>query len=116
MIEPLAFYKNLANETRLKCLLLIQQEGELHMSELMQALHELQPKIAHHIAPLLKSNLLLGNQKGQWIYYRLNPNLPLWVKTVLAQTAKSNFAFVEESLKNLYAMGDRPRLVKRYRD
>ena len=40
MIEPLAFYKILANETRLKCLLLIQQEGELHMSELMQALSD----------------------------------------------------------------------------
>ena len=34
-MQPVAFFKALADETRLKCLLLIQREGELCVCELM---------------------------------------------------------------------------------
>lgn len=44
-MNPLPFYKALADETRLRCLLLIQREGELCVCELVAALDEIQPKM-----------------------------------------------------------------------
>ena len=112
MIEPLKFYKGLADETRLKSLILIQIEGELCVCELMAALDEAQPKISRHLALLRADKILLDRRQGQWIYYRLNPDLPEWAKTVLAQTAKSNPTFIANNLKKLCSMGDRPERVE----
>jgi ArsR family transcriptional regulator len=112
MIEPLQFYKSLADETRLKSLILIQMEGELCVCELMAALDEVQPKISRHLALLRSDKILLDRRQGQWIYYRLNPELPDWAKTVLAQTAESNRAFIADNLKKLCSMGDRPERTK----
>jgi len=112
MIEPLQFYKYLADETRLKSLILIHMEGELCVCELMAALDEVQPKISRHLALLRTDKILLDRRQGQWIYYRLNPDLPEWAKTVLAQTAESNRAFIADNLKNLCSMGDRPAREK----
>ena len=112
MIEPLQFYKNLADETRLKSLILIQLEGELCVCELMAALDQIQPKISRHLALLRNDKILLDRRQGQWIYYRLNPDLPEWAKTVLAETAKSNRTFIEENYKKLCCMGDRPERSK----
>lgn len=112
MIEPLAFYKNLADDTRLKSLLLIQLEGELCVCELMAALDQIQPKISRHLALLRKDKILLDRRQGQWIYYRLNPDLPNWAKAVLSETAESNHAFIDGNLKKLCCMGDRPERLK----
>ncbi len=87
-------------------------EGELCVCELMAALDEVQPKISRHLALLRTDKILLDRRQGQWIYYRLNPNLPEWAKTVLAQTAESNRAFIADNLKNLCSMGDRPERAK----
>lgn len=112
MIHPLQFYKGLADETRLKSLILIQLEGELCVCELMAALGQAQPKISRHLALLRQDKILLDRRQGQWIYYRLNPELPEWAKTVLAETAESNRAFIEDNHKNLCCMGDRPERAK----
>lgn len=112
MIEPLQFYKSLADETRLKSLILIQLEGELCVCELMAALDQIQPKISRHLALLRNDKILLDRRQGQWIYYRLNPDLPEWAKTVLSETAESNRAFIEDNYKKLCCMGDRPERAK----
>ena len=44
-MNPVQFYKCLADETRLRCLLLIAQEEELCVCELTQAINEIQPKV-----------------------------------------------------------------------
>ena len=112
MIDPIAFYKCLADETRLKSLIMIQLEGELCVCELMAALDETQPKVSRHLALLRQDQVLLDRRQGQWIYYRLNPDLPEWVKTVLLKTAEANKTFVANNLKNLCCMGDRPERKK----
>lgn len=112
MIDPLQFYKCLADETRLKSLLLIHKEGELCVCELMAALDEVQPKVSRHLALLRQDKILLDRRQGQWIYYRLNPDLPDWAKIVLAQTAESSRAFIKNNLKKLCSMGDRPERAK----
>jgi ArsR family transcriptional regulator, arsenate/arsenite/antimonite-responsive transcriptional repressor len=112
MLDPLVFYKALADETRLKSLLLIQLEGELCVCELMAALNESQPKVSRHLALLKQDNILLDRRQGQWIYYRLNPNLPEWASGVLRQTAVANPLFIKVNVKQLCNMGERPERVK----
>ena len=57
-MTPDLFYKALADDTRLRSLLLITQYNELCVCELMAALNEAQPKISRHLAQLRKSSIL----------------------------------------------------------
>jgi len=111
-IDPIQFYKCFTDEIRLKCLMLIQYEGELCVCELMAALDDIQPKVSRHLALLKKSELLLDRKQGQWVFYRINPDLPDWAKSVLSQTAESNVGFIQQNINNLTAMGNRPDRAK----
>lgn len=104
----LNLFKALADETRLRCVLLIQLEGELCVCELMAALEEVQPKISRHLALLKQHQLLLDRRQGQWIYYRINPELPTWIKNLLTQVAESNAELVAENRTKLCCMDGRP--------
>ncbi|TMO56311.1 metalloregulator ArsR/SmtB family transcription factor [Pseudoalteromonas aurantia] len=110
-MDPVTFFKCLADETRLKALLLIQQEGELCVCELMVALNESQPKVSRHLAQLRKEKLLLDRKHKQWVYYRVNDALPQWALTTLAQTHKDNEAYYLAAFTKLNAMGSRPERV-----
>ncbi|MDG9667570.1 metalloregulator ArsR/SmtB family transcription factor [Hahella sp. CR1] len=107
-MSPVSFFKCLADETRLRLMLLIQSEGELCVCELTHALQEIQPKISRHLAQLRKSGLLLDSKRGQWVYYRLNPTLPYWIKATLEHTASGNEAFMQEVRRRLADMCARP--------
>ncbi|WP_263322258.1 metalloregulator ArsR/SmtB family transcription factor [Endozoicomonas sp. Mp262] len=107
-MNPVTFYKCLADETRLKCLMLIEQEKELCVCELTAALEEIQPKISRHLAQLRKCDLLIDRRQGQWVFYRINPSLPEWSRQVLGATTQNNPVFIRDNLKNLNQMGDRP--------
>lgn len=110
MIEPTELFKQLADVTRLRTLLLLQSEGELCVCELIHAMGDSQPKISRHLATLRKSGLVVDRKDGVWVHYRLNPDLPGWVNTVLAETlgaeAKQH-PFISD-LKRLSTMPDRP--------
>jgi len=107
-MDPLIFYKSLADDTRLKSLLLIAHEGELCVCELMAALEQSQPKISRHLAQLRQNQLLVDRRQGQWVFYRLHPALPAWALGVLNETALANGAYLRESMVKLKTMGDRP--------
>jgi ArsR family transcriptional regulator, arsenate/arsenite/antimonite-responsive transcriptional repressor len=107
-VNPIQFYKCLSDETRLRCLLLIEHEQELCVCELMRAIDEIQPKVSRHLAQLRRCDLLLDRRQGQWVFYRINPALPDWAKTVLTQTLASNQVFLAKNIKRLNKMGDRP--------
>ena len=110
-MNPTEFYKCLADETRLRCLLLIQQEQELCVCELVAALSESQPKISRHLAQLRKAELLSDRRQGQWVFYQINPTLPEWAKTVLSETRSANKAFIQQQAQRLKDMGDRPQRI-----
>ena len=112
MINPVQFYKCLSDETRLRCLLLIERESELCVCELMAALNEIQPKISRHLAQLRTSELLVDRRQGQWVFYRINPALPEWAKSVLSTTEKASGAFLKQNRARLNKMGERPERVK----
>jgi len=108
-LDPIQFFKNLTDEVRLRCLMLIHYEGELCVCEMMAALEEIQPKVSRHLALMKKSGLVVDRRQGQWMFYRINPELPEWAKSVIADTTVNNVLFIEKSLRNLEKMGDRPQ-------
>jgi len=113
-LNPIQFYKCLTDEIRLKCLMLIQYEGELCVCELMAALTDVQPKVSRNLAMLRKSGLLVDRRQGQWVFYRINPALPAWAKSVIAVTTESNVGFIQDNIQNLCRMGKRPDRAKAY--
>ncbi|WP_370979422.1 metalloregulator ArsR/SmtB family transcription factor [Agaribacterium sp. ZY112] len=108
-LNPVVFFKNLTDEVRLRSLMLIHYEGELCVCEMMVALEEIQPKISRHLALLKKNGLLVDRRQGQWMFYSINPQLPAWARAVISEASENNLAFIEHSLRNLNAMGDRPQ-------
>lgn len=86
IIDPIALFKSLSDQTRLRCLSLLVQEGELCVCELTVALDLPQPKISHHLANLRKSGLVSDRKMGLWIYYKIHPQLPQWVIELLQTT------------------------------
>jgi ArsR family transcriptional regulator, arsenate/arsenite/antimonite-responsive transcriptional repressor len=107
-LSPIQFYKCLADETRLRCMLLIHLEKELCVCELMRALDESQPKISRHLAQLRQCGLLTDRRQGQWVFYSINKALPEWALSVLSETARQNEDFLTVNQEQLQAMGDRP--------
>ncbi|WP_237056276.1 metalloregulator ArsR/SmtB family transcription factor [Microbulbifer sediminum] len=107
-MNPLRFYKCLADGTRLRSVLLIAREGELCVCELMEALGESQPKISRHLAQLRECGLVCDRRQGQWVFYRLAPQLPEWAAAVLQQTLAGDEAFLSEPLQRLEDMANRP--------
>ncbi|MCR8921330.1 metalloregulator ArsR/SmtB family transcription factor [Dasania sp. GY-MA-18] len=108
-MDPVIFYKCLAEETRLRCLMLIEQEHELCVCELVAALAESQPKISRHLAQLRAAGVLSDKRQGQWVFYQLNPQLPDWALTVIQQTRLANPSFIAQHSQQLQAMGSRPQ-------
>lgn len=107
--DPITFYKGLTDEVRLKALMLIEYHGELCVCELMEALEEdSQPKISRNLAVLKKANVITDRKHGQWVFYRINPELPLWAKSVVVQTTENNTHLIASEIARLDAMQNRP--------
>jgi DNA-binding transcriptional ArsR family regulator len=107
-ITPTVLFKSLADDTRTKITLLIAREGELCVCELTAALEQSQPKISRHLALLRSSGLLADRRQGQWVYYRLHPELPTWVSEVLKSVVDANQQWLDTETKRLCEMNDRP--------
>ncbi|MFQ3194555.1 MAG: ArsR family transcriptional regulator [Colwellia sp.] len=102
------FFKNLADDTRLKIILLIQMERELCVCELTVALGLSQPKISRHIAQLKLHKLLSERKVGRWVFYRLVDVIPQWQKEVIELSNVHNQKYIAQCVVNLMGMGNRP--------
>lgn len=90
MITPKELFSLLSDETRLRCVILLQKEKELCVCEINQIIGSIQPKISRHLALMRAFGLVSDERRGQWVYYSLNPSLPVWAKKI-----------IESSLENL---------------
>ena len=84
------FFKCLSDPTRLDILKIVLTKQNVCVCELTEHLQLSQPKISRHLALLRNLSILLDQRQGQWVYYRLNPELPEWAKAVLAIIAQQN--------------------------
>ena len=104
MLDQIMLFKAMADETRLRCLMLLAGAGELCVCELGYVLQDSQPKISRHLALLRKSEVVQDRRDGQWVYYRIHPNLPTWALTIIQGA-------VEGSREKDPFLSDRQRLA-----
>ncbi|MFZ2289842.1 MAG: metalloregulator ArsR/SmtB family transcription factor [Halopseudomonas yangmingensis] len=107
-ISPTEVFKCLADDTRARIALLVTLEQELCVCELTAALDQAQPKISRHLALLRGCGVLEDRRNGQWVYYRLHPQLPAWVGEMLRSTLGSNVQWLREDVQRLWHMRERP--------
>lgn len=62
-------FKLLSDETRLKILLYLAREGELHVTALCDRLGQSQPAVSHHLALLRVAGLIEPRRDGKHNYY-----------------------------------------------
>ncbi len=107
---PHQFFKLLADETRMRCLLLIAREQRLCVCELTHALDESQPKISRHLAQLRQSGVLIDERQGQWVYYKVSDQLPGWLNKIIDGLKHSNCLQQQYGVdtQRLRDMTDRP--------
>ena len=109
-MPPAQFFKCLSDDTRLRCVALLQKEGRLCVCELTAALALSQPKISRHLASLRQCGLLQDSREGQWVYYQVNPKLPAWAFPLLnnALAAIEASGLLKGDLERLQQMNNRP--------
>ncbi|WP_320818836.1 metalloregulator ArsR/SmtB family transcription factor [Thalassolituus sp.] len=95
-MDSLMVCKALADDTRLCVLLLLLERGELCVCDLMDVLMLSQPKVSRHLAMLRSVGLVSNERRGQWIYYQLDPRLPVWVTALLQAAAQGYRARMQE--------------------
>jgi len=84
------FFKCLSDPTRLDILKLVIAKQNVCVCEFTEQLELSQPKISRHLALLRNLSILLDQRQGQWVYYRLNPNLPEWANSILNIISSQN--------------------------
>lgn len=105
-LTPLSIFKCLADDTRVRMALLVARQGELCVCELTAALGLSQPKISRHLALLRQCGLFEDERRGQWVYYRLHPDLPVWVRQMLAQVLAANANWLGVEIGRVESMCD----------
>jgi ArsR family transcriptional regulator len=68
-------FKLLADKSRLKILLALAREGELHVSALCALLGQSQPAVSHHLTLLRMAGLVGYRRDGKHNYYRVDSAL-----------------------------------------
>ena len=75
MQTTVEIFKSLADETRLRLLILLQSGQELCVCDLMQALDMPQSTVSRHLATLKRCGWLQDRRGGVWMYYRLQQEM-----------------------------------------
>lgn len=88
-MTPNELFSLLSDETRLRCLVLLQKEGELCVCEMSQIIDSIQPKISRHLALMRNAGLVSDERRGQWVYYSLSKSLPAWAKKIIESTLEN---------------------------
>ncbi len=88
-------FKLLSDETRMRILVYLAQNQELHVTDLCSRLGQSQPAVSHHLALLRVSGLIESRREGKHNFY----------------SVRSNF-FGEMLVDLLSTTGDMPRRIK----
>src|SRR4051794_9052203 len=65
-------FKLLADDSRLRILLTLAREGEMHVSALCALLGQSQPAVSHHLTLLRMADLVGFRREGKFNFYRLD--------------------------------------------
>ena len=65
-------FKLMSDESRLKILVALAQDGELNVTALCTLLGQSQPAVSHHLTLMRMSNLVCFRRAGKHSYYRID--------------------------------------------
>jgi DNA-binding transcriptional ArsR family regulator len=86
--SPPSIFNALAHDTRLRCVVLLLEHGELCVCELTHALGVSQPHVSRHLAQLRRAGVVSARRDGLWIHYQLHPDLEPWAHDMLRATCQ----------------------------
>lgn len=69
--DLVGIFKLLSDETRLRVLMYLYREGELHVSAMCERLQQSQPAVSHHLALLRDSGLIGCRRDGKHNFYSI---------------------------------------------
>lgn len=84
------FFKVLSDETRLRILMLLDRR-ELCVCEICQILALPQPKVSRHLAKMRDLDLVRDKKEGQWTFYYLSIEEPLFKGIMQQLVANSQY-------------------------
>ena len=87
-ITPENLTRSTAHSTRLRILMLLTDQSERCVCDITVSLELTQPKVSRHLAILRETGVLLDRRAGQWIHYRLHPDIPAWALDALKAIAR----------------------------
>ena len=88
-VSPDKIFSILSNQTRLRCLMMLLAYEELCVCDFTDVIGAAQPNVSRYLAQLRDIGFLLDRHDSRWTYYRMNPELPVWVKEILNTTYDS---------------------------
>ncbi|MEX0729939.1 MAG: metalloregulator ArsR/SmtB family transcription factor [Aquisalimonadaceae bacterium] len=109
MRDPETLFRALSDPTRLRCLLLMMAEGRLCVCEFVHALDLSQPRVSRHLGHLRDLGIVLDERRGQWVHYRLHPDLPQWAQDVLEAVFQAEA--LADIRQRLASMPNRPSVA-----
>lgn len=75
-------FKALSDPARLKILAYLSEQDEgkccgaeegICACDLEDVIHLSQPTVSHHMKCLISANLVIGEKRGKWMFYRIDP-------------------------------------------
>ena len=110
IMKQAKFFRCLSDETRLRTLLLFEDEPDLCVCELAYALDMAQPKISRHLAAMRDAGLVTSCRRAQWVFYSLNIDMESWQKDIVVAAINGNKSedIAKSDRSRLTNMKDRP--------
>ncbi|REG82910.1 metalloregulator ArsR/SmtB family transcription factor [Marinomonas pollencensis] len=102
-VDPSLLFKLMSDPTRLKMLMLLEDESMLTVSDLVIALAESQPKVSRHLAVLRDSSFLKATKNGLWVRYQVSNDLPIWIRHLLQTVRTGNPSIINAEKARLKA-------------
>ena len=72
MQEEAAYFKVLANQTRLRLMVILALEGETCVCKLAQALAAPESRISRHLGIMRMAGIVEARREGTWMHYKLS--------------------------------------------
>lgn len=76
-------YAAVADPVRLKLLSLIAASGEVCSCDLIEPLAKSQPTVSHHTKILAEAGLIVGDKRGRWVHWSIDPGRLAFVRQLL---------------------------------
>jgi ArsR family transcriptional regulator len=73
-VELARVFAALADPVRLRLLSLVASQAEICSCELEGPLARSQPTVSHHTKVLADAGLLIGERRGRWMWWRVDPS------------------------------------------